>query len=244
MSAILAVVPGYAQGSALVLKNDWNGTLDFYTTLNFTGPAASPQIALDSSAEISRLWNESRAQVFLWTRYYRVRFFISTHYHPSPVMDSGSCAENFVTVEQGDARTSRSFYKMGGRSGTFYLSDDLGRSTTTAHEYGHGLGLDHDDLNQVLAPIPGIMFPRGTYVHSRYQWNPNVAVGAPGGSLNPRHRKVRPLDILRLDLSKLVFSGGMACLGQGRPIPILAVNTQPLHPPAPKSPELLLERSY
>ncbi len=235
------VSPSTALASALVVKNELNGTLDFYSNLNFSGPAATPQIAYESAAEISRLWNESRSQVFYLVGYYRVRFFISVNYHTAPIRDSGSCADNYITVERGDPRTSRSWYKLGGRRGVFYLTDGLGYSTTTAHEFGHGLGLDHDPLEQIFSSIPGIMFARGTLVPRQYQWNPGSMPGAPGGSLNPRYRKVRTLDILHLDLSRLQFSGRVACMGAGKPIPVFAWGFVPLHPPAPKGQGMLLE---
>jgi hypothetical protein len=240
--AFMAMAPFYAESSALVVKNDFLGTLDFYTALHFSGPASSPQVAFDAGKEISRLWNESRSQIFYRFRYYRARFFISVSYYPWSPADRGSCADNYIRVEQGDPQSSRSFYRMAGRRGTFYLSDDIGRSTTTAHEYGHGLGLDHDDLNQLTAPVPGIMFPRGTYVQSQFQWNRHAQPGAPGGSLNPKHRKVRPLDVLKLDLSKLNFTFGADCLGEGLPIPSRFSQPVPLHPPAPA--RLELERAH
>jgi len=234
---VLGLVPLFSQASALVVRDDKTATLSFITQINFQGRALTPQNAYASAAEISRLWNESKASVRYNGRVYRTRFVISYTVNDAwrIIRDTSSCAENYVQIEPMSHPGDRSFYELFGRNGTFYTSDDLGFSTTVAHEYGHGLGLEHDDYNQLAAPAPGIMFARGTLVKSQFQWNPVAQPGAPGGSINPKYRKVRPLDIAKLDLSRLDFVGQYACLGAGVPTRVQLMNVVPLNAAAPRS---------
>jgi|GEM_PF-97144 len=209
-------VPTFSEGSALLVKNEAKREITFITQLVYRGRAMTPELARVSSQEISSLWNESRGTVRYRGREYRAKFMIyqvldSVRRHP----DSGSCAENFVEIENPAQDGDRSFYAMSGRFGTFFTSDDLGRSTTAAHEFGHGLGLDHDDYDQRSAMVPGIMFARGTLVRQEYQWNPMATSGAPGGSIKPHHRRVRAEDLHKINLDGIHFAGGVACLGDG-----------------------------
>lgn len=251
---LAALLPRTGGASALVVKDDRNGVMSFITQINFRGGALTPQNAYASAAEISRLWNESGAWVRYNGRVYRSQFIISYTVNDQwrLMRDTASCAENFVQIEAMRNPGDRSFYELSGRNGMFYTSDDLGRSTTAAHEYGHGLGLEHDDTNQLESPHPGIMFARGTLVSPRFQWNPSAEPGEPGGSINPRFRKVRAEDIAKLDLSHLRFSGKYACLGAGNPNRVQLMNVVPLHPPAPggmlqleinASPDVEIERT-
>ncbi len=215
-SLMLLLAPGLSKGSALVAKNEQKGEITFFTQLIYRGKALTEALARASSLEIATLWNESRGTVRYRGRDYRAKFVISQvvdRYHRHP--DSGSCAENVVQIEQPAQAGDRSFYAMSGRFGTFYTSDDLGRSSTAAHEYGHGLGLDHDDLDQRNASVPGIMFARGTLVRPEFQWNPLAGAGAPGGSIKPHHRKVRAVDLQKINLDQVNFAGGVGCLGSG-----------------------------
>ena len=245
MLGLLVMQSGTGHASALVVKDDRSGVMSFITQINFKGSALTPQNAYASATEISRLWNESGAWVRYNGRVYRTRFIISYTVNDQwrLMRDTASCAENFVQIEPYRNPGDRSFYELFGRSGVFYTSDDLGRSTTVAHEYGHGLGLDHDDLNQLDATVPGIMFARGTLVKARFQWNPSAEPGAPGGSINPRFRKVRPQDIAKLDLSRLQFSGQFACLGAGLPNRVQLMNIVPLHPSVPSRRSMLENNS-
>jgi len=225
----LVLIPALAEASALVMKNDRKREVTFITQLNYRGRALTAKLARDASIEISALWNESKGTVRYQGAEYRARFVISYGveggwFHP---WDSGSCADNYVNIENPVNSYDRSFYQLFGRTGTFYTSDDLGRSTTTAHEFGHGLGLEHDDYDQTTAAVPGIMFARGTFVKPQYQWNPTAIPGAPGGSINPKFRKVRAVDLKKLKLDALQFVNGYACLGEGVPTVVPLMNVIP-----------------
>ena len=221
-----------AHATALVYKDDVNHVMHFISEMNYVGPDLTPKIALESSQEISRMWNESHPKVLYKGEWYAVYFEISYTMNRNIFTTyTGSCAQNFISVEKMKYVGQRSDYdEIGGYTGTFYTSDDLGHSTTTAHEYGHGLGLIHNPENQRNAAVPGIMFPRGTMVRDEFQWDPQACPGAAGGTLNPAYRKVRLEDITSLHVSKLVFNEqGYACMGKrGNPYPI--ATGKPINP--------------
>jgi hypothetical protein len=210
------VLPVVSEASALLIKNEAKGQITFVSQMIYRGRALTQKIARDSTLEITSLWNESKGKVKYRGREYSAKFVFSYVVDPGlRYVDSGSCAENFVSIENPARQGDRSFYGMSGRFGTFFTSDDLGRSTTTAHEYGHGLGLDHDDLDQLHASVPGIMFARGTLVKPEFQWNPLAVPGAAGGSIKPHHRRVRAMDLKKLNLDSINFAAGVGCLGDG-----------------------------
>ena len=186
----------------------------------YFGPALTDAIAEASTREIQDMWSETPTDIKLGSASYRVIFEIDHLIAGRQVLlNSDSCAYNFIEVRNLTTPGDRSYYQgLGSREGVFYTSDALGTSTTTAHEFGHGLMLEHNDGDQRTADIPGIMFARGTLVRSEYQWNPAAQAGAPGGTINPVHRKVRSEDIQTIPFSSvrsddLVTTG---CLGDGK----------------------------
>jgi hypothetical protein len=214
--ALGLLVPEFTSASALVIKREERGEMLFVSKIIYRGGALDARMARESTVEMTSLWNESQGLVSYQGRQYRARFLFSQVLDPrNEYKDSGSCAENFVAIENPSRPGDRSFYGLGGRFGTFYTSDELGRSTTASHEYGHGLGLNHDAFNQKDAEIPGIMFARGTLVQSKFQWNPLAASGAPGGSIKPHHRRVRGEDLAKIDLQGVRFERELGCLGHG-----------------------------
>ena len=89
-------------------------------------------------------------------------------------------------------------------------------STTAAHESGESLGLYHPKILDIRGKgVPAIMYPRGTIVDARYQYNPTAAPLEPGGTINPFTRKVLQEDIDNLGLKKLSFNkASFAILGE------------------------------
>ncbi len=75
----------------------------------------------------------------------------------------------------------------GGNSFWFNTNDELGTSTTPAHEYGHGLGLLHPekDLSEATER-PNIMIPRCT-LYGKY-WSVKDKSG--NRVVNPNSRRV------------------------------------------------------
>ena len=62
--------------------------------------------------------------------------------------------------------------------------------------------------------IPGIMYPRGTWVDARYQYDPLKPAGVTGGTMHPQFRKVKQSDIDNLKLHRLHFKNGKAIIGE------------------------------
>ncbi|MBL7714407.1 MAG: hypothetical protein JNL01_03000 [Bdellovibrionales bacterium] len=123
---------------------------------------------------------------------------------------------NFIRFRKGGMPGDRSYYhSLGANSGVFYETDGIGTSTTTAHEFGHGLGLDHpSNFDWRKLGRPAIMCPRGTIVEAQYQWNPKAQAGASGGTMNPIWRLVSQWDVDNVGIDKLTFdASGNAWVG-------------------------------
>ena len=207
-----------AQASALVEIDPNRHVISLTSHFHFYGPEATPALTYSSAEEISRLWNEPHAEVNLRGVPYRVQFRISYSIGEASwyARLKHSCANNHVLIRNLTEPADRSSFALRGAYGIFYTSDDLGHTTTAAHEYGHGLGLNHDDIHQTSAALPGIMFARGTWVAPQFQYDPLAIAGAlEGGTLNPVFRKVRAEDIAALHLEQLSYYGYRTCIGDG-----------------------------
>ncbi len=221
---ILFFIPSYLFASALVFRDEKKMELQLISRLNYWGAVATPEIAEAATKEISTLWNEPEVYVTMNEKQYRIRFIIDHKFHGKNEPNVGlSCAQNTIEIRKKRFADDRSFYISS--RGAFYLHDDIGNSTTAAHEYGHGLMLDHPHSeDQRDAEIPGIMFARGTWVKSEFQWNPTHKAGLGDGILNPKYRRVRVEDVKSIPLHRIFLFNNYACLGKGNPIPLQPLN--------------------
>ena len=158
------------------------------------------------------MYNEPKATVELMGKLLQVVFNIN--YEIVSPFDALEMAKvnidfqnNFIRIEN-ENMVTRSFmgYGLGDNSGHWLTSDNLGTSTTAAHEFGHSLGLDHPanpDFRGFPSPPP-IMAARGSLVDAKYQWNPLAKAGEYGGTMNPVHRKVS-LEEITLIMEGLTF---------------------------------------
>jgi hypothetical protein len=212
-----------AFSSALVKKDVDSKTLTVEARMVYSGNALTEELARLSTDEIQRMWNETPTEVVIDNETYSVVFEVDYVLGGGVLTQPDSCAYNFIQILTKVYPGDRSYYSsLGARTGVFYTSDDLGHSTTAAHEFGHGILLAHNPGNQILAPVPGIMFARGTLVRPEFQWNPLALPGQPGGTVNPIHRHVRSEDIKTIPFSALKFGlDGLSCLGNGMPLQIL-----------------------
>lgn len=112
---------------------------------------------------------------------------------------------NLVSIQKDDPlMDNRSSFVCGGQHGVFVVTDNLGSSTTVAHEYGHSLGLPHVE-GAACRGTPSIMCMRGSETEPRFQYNPQAIPGdsSRGGILNPIYRQVTQDDVLAIKIHRI-----------------------------------------
>jgi hypothetical protein len=182
------------------------------------GHAADPEITCQVADEIEEMWNEPAGNVVLERSLFSVRFRLEGLHAPGidprEIIANTDPRLNFFRIEEFALGNISFVDGIGSNTGYFKRDNLYSGSTTAAHEFGHGLGLDHPaELDIRGQGRPGIMYPRGTWVDPPYQYDPGAAPGAPGGTMHPMHRRVRPEDIGKLRLERLRFLQGTAVLG-------------------------------
>ena len=162
--------------------------------------------------EINRMWNEPNAKTLLNGLEYNVLFEVdfeclSQEDILNKVLANDNFENNFIRIEEKNiAERSMMGFGLGDNSGHWLITDQLGDSTTAAHEFGHALGLPHpEQLDYRFTGMPPIMAPRGTIVDAEYQWNPLAEPGATGGTMRPIFRRVRADEVIQI-IKHLDFS--------------------------------------
>jgi hypothetical protein len=196
--------------------------LQIQARLVFYGSEATEEVARAIVEEINRMYNEPQAVVMVAGQPYRVYFVIeyallSLEESKRLIMANQDFQNNFIRLEKENIIT-RSFmgFGLGDNAGHWIISDQLGYSTTAAHEFGHGLGLDHParlDYRGSGTPPP-IMAPRGTLVDAEYQWEPKAKAGEAGGTMKPMHRRVSVAEIEQIVKNLTFQADGRARLGR------------------------------
>jgi hypothetical protein len=167
------------------------------------GNLADASVAQKIQDEINRMWNQPLVIFQYQMENYKVRFnikseFLSIDDARNLMLGNLSHENNFVRIEERN-KVERSMmgFGLGQNSGHWLITDNLGESTTAAHEFGHALGLPHPArLDYRFTGYPPIMAPRGTIVDSEFQWNPLADFGAHGGTMNPKYRRVSQEEVL------------------------------------------------
>jgi len=213
------------------LSNDGK-TLTFLAHLYFYGEGASEKLLQASLDEINLYWNGSTHQdpkaipLYGYIGEKKVTFsmivsgeVISSEQAAHLIGSNPPIGNNFINIlaHPSDPKEPHSYMdKICGSTGTWFLTDDLGESTTSAHEFGHGLCLIHPftaDLRQQGAPW--IMVPRNSLVDAIYQIDPKARPGKPGGSVNPLLRRVLQRDLEGIYWESMEFnSDGIAAVGE------------------------------
>jgi len=186
--------------------------IEIASKLYLYGSEATDDIGTTIIEEINRMYNEPEAFVNVGDEQVMVIFnitykIISTGEAMLRAAVNLNFRNNYIRIEN-ENHITRSFmgYGLGDNVGHWITTDNLGTSTTAAHEFGHSLGLDHPavlDFRGSTTPPP-IMAPRGSLVDPHFQWNPQANPGEFGGTMNPKYRKVTVEEIL-LILNDLSF---------------------------------------
>ncbi len=201
--------------------------IKIYANIFTYGGAADKKITKQIATNIQWHWNFPKAKAEINKVQYLVQFKIKPIYFPGlskKIIDKNKDQKNiFIRLEE---QLSTDISIMDGVCSNtgFFKKANIGYkgATTEAHEYGHALGLwpgeangHPQDTDQRGKGVPGIMYPRGSWVDAKYQWYPNVAAGETGGTLMPDCRRVRQLDIDMLFLaSKKITSKSTCRLGR------------------------------
>ena len=217
--------------SAVVKLDREAGLAKIQGTIIFYGPQATEAVALAAATEVQTYWNGG-TDTFPATQYLSTQIdgksvqvvfdisyqLVSAEVAKSMLATNPSPELTFIEILQGVAANGDRSYMtdLGANTGVWYLSDDIGKSTTVAHEYGHGMGLAHPiESDWRGRGQPDIMSPRGTIVDAEYQWSVTAPAGGAGGTISPYKRRVIQWDINNLQLAKLSFGyDGTAALNQ------------------------------
>jgi hypothetical protein len=204
-------------GEAELIKQ--KNQLIIHATIIAYGDAATDDIAKFVAADIAHFWNDAHGKVKIKANWYDVRFDVQGDYDKSltalTIYENTDPRKNYFRIEEYASGDISFVDGLNSNTGYFKLDNLLHQSTTAAHEFGHTMGLDHPDNVDIRGRgMPGIMYPRGTWVDPVYQYDPNAQPGAPGGTMNPFTRKVLQSDIDDLKLQKLDFNAsGFAIVG-------------------------------
>ena len=193
--------------------------LIIHAVIHFYGDAASNELSEMVASDIALHWNQADASIIIRKKLFKVHFDITGIFNnsltPAIVFQNTDPRNNYFRIEE-YAHGDISFVDgLGSNTGYFKLANLINNSTTAAHEFGHTLGLEHpQNLDIRGLGQPGIMYPRGTLVDPEFQYDPTVAAGLKGGTINPFKRKVSTHDIEDLRLEQLQFSNlGFAVVG-------------------------------
>ncbi|WP_309254113.1 RHS repeat-associated core domain-containing protein [Prevotella brunnea] len=167
-------------------------TIELYQHLVFYGRQATSALSREISDNITYRFNKEKLTYSMNDRTYDVR--LRTTYETVDIdkaIDMHSTNKNnevqFIRISNVQ-KSSR--HSIGANSGWFSTNDDLGNSTTPAHEMAHGLGLYHQDGTK---NPPSIIIPRGTRVAAEWSNDKNPRKG-----VNPSIRRWTNGDIKKI----------------------------------------------
>ena len=173
-----------------------DGTAVVTAKLYFYGNHASSELSKKIADNIASYWNGANAIITYKGKEYSVKFKIyyetvSEEDAINIAKNNKSARNNFIRIGEQKGKSSFAstprFTDDGGNSFWFNIEDDLETSTTPSHEFGHGLGLKHDERNFANSTNkPNIMIPRET------RYGPKWSFINPDGErvVDPKYRRV------------------------------------------------------
>jgi Peptidase M66 len=201
----------------IVEVNHSNYQITIRSNIFLYGNAVSETVRFDMQTEINLMWNEPRALVWFNGMPYLTIFFIEVflkpNLKPAEIFANNNPQNNYIRVEE-KAYGNISFVDgLGCNTGYFKLDNLYQGSTTSAHEFGHTMGLPHPiDTDFRGKGTPSIMYPRGTLVDAKFQYDATKKAGETGGTLHPINRIVKQSDIDDLNL-KYFLQNNLAVIG-------------------------------
>jgi hypothetical protein len=188
--------------SGVPTKNRHTKTITITSKLYFYGPQATPELSRAIATGIASQWNGANATYTQKGEIYKVNFRI---YYETVSEDRAlelarnntDKRNNFIRIDDDPSGASSRLIRdrngqYGGNSFWFNTRDGLSGSTTPAHEYGHGLGLEHPNYDYSnTIDRPDIMIPRG----KKYGPHWSIINGKGVRVVNPNSRRVTPQNV-------------------------------------------------
>ncbi len=177
-----------------------NKTVTINSTFLVYGSGAK-DYAKQFANNVKEMWNAAGGKITVDGKEYTAKFNISY-----TVASEGTAKElasgnkdpklNFVRIETVNDPSNVGKGDTKGGSNSFFINtkqlDEKG-STTSAHEYGHSLGLDgHTSTDNYMSGQPDIMTTKATLVDKEFSTNPPTPSpnGQQGYRLDTQYRKV------------------------------------------------------
>ena len=195
---ILYSDPTGASGIATI--DNKTKTITVEEHLVFYGSKAETKLSNEIATGIAAQWNGAHGKADVGGVQYKVKFKITyetvttSQAEEKAKSNGGNYKNNFIAVEPGASSSQSS-----ANSALWHTGDDLGGSTTPAHENGHLLGYGnfppdnevdkngHTMSGQDAKETPDIMTARGTPVDKKWSLK--------GGGINPNVRRVNQSNI-------------------------------------------------
>jgi hypothetical protein len=199
--------------------------VEIHANIIIYGAAATKALSKQMAYNIQWHWNFPKAIINIDGKKCKVIFKVKGYYlnniSPQFVKRNKFQKHLFVRIENEISTGISVMDKVNSNSGFFKLQNvGYVGASTEAHEYGHALGLwpgpdgHPQDLDQRGKGVPGIMYPRGTWVDPQFQYVATTPAGEQGGTVHPDKRRVRKLDVLML-FANYKFSKGKTMLKMG-----------------------------